>query len=423
MRMAGLWPRDIGGYECHRVRKGGDLGHVNPSRSHLNRRLLGSEGWAQQVHEEVQKMKLENHANELEMLQRRRRRRELERRLAEGPRGPWRATRHGPMREIILTANREWFDDDLTGFLGENGPTREEQFQALAVAWLTEHFGADCVHARADRDEEAYHIHAVILPRATTKDGRRMLQPSVHPMIRDYEKAQDSVGAWFAAAKIGLTRGERRKQAIRNALQHNADVREAQAKGEIPPGELVEVPKHRKHVSPRKWREAQERALAEHDRDLATRGKEIVAREATVSDREAAAEAKSNEAAQVLRIAADVAEGRGEIEEPEDTGAPSERKKHPSSDMSKPALASRLFGRALTTLRAKARAEAREELSRAFAEIKAADEAILAVAKLLPEGLRGAVAEARRSLSQRIVAMTRRQKEWRDRRQDSDPRS
>ena len=91
--------------------------------------------------------------------------------------------------------------------------------------------------------------------------------------------------------------------------------------------------------------------------------------------------------------------------------------------MSKPALASRLFGRALTTLRAKARAEAREELSRAFAEIKAADEAILAVAKLLPEGLRGAVAEARRSLSQRIVAMTRRQKEWRDRRQDSDPRS
>ncbi|NDR57303.1 plasmid recombination protein [Aliiruegeria sabulilitoris] len=267
MRMQGLWPTKLGGFESHRLRKGGDLGHVDRSRSRLNRRLLGSATWAQEALGEIREMRAENFAMELEKLRDRRRTSELERRLAEGPRDPWRATRHGPLREVILTVKREWFDADLTEFFGEGGPTREEQFEELAKAWLLKHFGADCVHARADLDEEAYHIHAVILPRATTKDGRRMLQPSVHPMIRSYEKAQDDVGAWFA--EIGLKRGEKRKQAIRDALEHNKKVRKAQQAGEKAPGELVEVPKHRRHVSPRKWREEQDRKLA--DRDISSR--------------------------------------------------------------------------------------------------------------------------------------------------------
>jgi hypothetical protein len=43
MRMEGMFPKDIGGFERHRIRKGGDLGHVDPSRAHLNRRLIGKE--------------------------------------------------------------------------------------------------------------------------------------------------------------------------------------------------------------------------------------------------------------------------------------------------------------------------------------------------------------------------------------------
>lgn len=81
-------------------------------------------------------------------------------------------------------------------------------------------------------------------------------------MILDYVSGQDSVGAWFKAADIGLVRGERRKQQIREALEHNASVREAQAAaapGEVV-AELVAVPEHRRHVSPRKWRDEQERA-------------------------------------------------------------------------------------------------------------------------------------------------------------------
>ncbi|MCQ0091301.1 hypothetical protein [Roseovarius sp. M141] len=70
-------------------------------------------------------------------------------------------------------------------------------------------------------DEQAYHIHAVIMPRATVqKYGVEcsVLQPSIHPLIKDYEAAQDSVGVWFAP--LNLVRGERRKQAIRDALNN-----------------------------------------------------------------------------------------------------------------------------------------------------------------------------------------------------------
>jgi hypothetical protein len=123
------------------------------------------------------------------------------------------------MRELILTANKDWFaefeiTDDRIDFTA-----RQRSFEAVATKWLQDNFGNDVVHARADHDEAAYHIHAVIMPRHTvvSKTGRRkrMLQPSIHPLIADYEKAQDSVGEAFSV--LGLTRGERRAEAIRAA--------------------------------------------------------------------------------------------------------------------------------------------------------------------------------------------------------------
>jgi hypothetical protein len=42
-------------------------------------------------------------------------------------------------------------------------PIREDQLQTLAIEWLLKEFGEDCVHARVNRDEEAYRIHAVIV--------------------------------------------------------------------------------------------------------------------------------------------------------------------------------------------------------------------------------------------------------------------
>ena len=247
MRMAGLRPENLIGYEFHRQRRGGDQSNIDPMRSHLNRRLIGDEDWASTALAEIREMQAENFANELEKLERRRRKTEMERRFAEGPRDPWVASRHGPMREIILTANRKWFE--------AAGPAGEAKFEELAIGWLVEHFGEDCVHARADLDEEVYHVHAVIMPRAVAKDGRRLLQPSKHAMIRDYEAAQDSVGDWFA--ELGLVRGKREAKDIRNAARFNAQIRADAASGapDLLLRAEVEVPKRRRHVSPRKWRE------------------------------------------------------------------------------------------------------------------------------------------------------------------------
>jgi len=52
---------------------------------------------------------------------------------------------------------------DLSALLGNRGPIREDQLQTLAIEWLLKEFGEDYVHARVNRDGEAYRIHAVIV--------------------------------------------------------------------------------------------------------------------------------------------------------------------------------------------------------------------------------------------------------------------
>ncbi|MCP4824056.1 MAG: Pre (Mob) type recombination enzyme, partial [Shimia sp.] len=175
----------------------------------LNRRLIGGEDWAQRAIAEIDDMRVENFAKELEGLKKRRRKAELVKRVVEGPKDPWRGTRHGPLREVIITAHQDWFASiDLRNMDDLFGESREERFEQKALAWLKDSFGEDVIHARADLDETTYHIHAIVMPRCESKDGRKMLQPSKHPLIKDYEKAQDSVGEWFS--ELGLKRGERR---------------------------------------------------------------------------------------------------------------------------------------------------------------------------------------------------------------------
>ncbi|QFT61565.1 plasmid recombination protein [Roseivivax sp. THAF30] len=416
LRMTGLWPKDLGGYEGHRTRKGGDLGHVDKTRSKDNRRLLGSVGWAREVQDEVREMATENFADELDKLKRRRRKSELHKRITEGPRDPWRATQHGPMREVILTVNRKWFEagnaktspetrqaaqptapgfQPIDELFGDEGEARalnrhEAQFEELAVAWLQEHFGEDVVHARADLDEEAYHIHAVILPRARTKDGRHMLQPSKHAMIEDYELAQDSVGAWFS--QIGLVRGEKRAKAIRDAIEKNATRR-----GDAP---KVDVPEKRQHVSPRDWRRKEERKLS-------TRASELETREGVVAQRE-------SEADEVLDLATAVASGDIDLveraEAPSNEEPASESGPSPKPASEKPASprlqkARTLFRKALARLRGEAQEAARRSVARDVEEIRKADDTIVEIASKLPSSARETIAGLRKGLTKRLLGL------------------
>lgn len=403
MRMQGLWPENIGGFEKHREREGGDLGHVDPTLSAQNQRLLGEANWAQLAHQEIRRMRWENHAKELAKLEKRRRTTELQRRLAEGPRDPWRPTRHGPMREIILTAHADWFKVQDGDPFSDDYETREAAFQRLAVKWLEKTFGEDCVHARADRDEKTFHIHAVILPRAVAKDGRRMLQPSKHDAIRYYEKAQDDVGAWFAAADRGLTRGERRKKKVREAIKHNEKLREAQREGRRLEEAEEPLPEYRQHLSPRNWREEQECKLVEREASVQGREDALAENEMSVVERERIASEKERDADEVLTVAKALADG--DLGCAEGDQAPDETQDSvPTKD--KPTLARRLFGRALVRLRQDEREAARTELKEAFDEVSRADDAIVRIANLLPMGLREQVASARKSLTRSIMALT-----------------
>lgn len=411
LRFQGLWPENLSGFEKHRKRGGGDLGHIDPALSPANRRLLGQADWAQSLWDDIEDMRLGNFVKELASLKKRRRKKDLERRLAEGPQDPWRATRHGPLREVILTVNAKWFERTLDGFWGDLGMSREDVFEFLSKQWLVENFGEDCRHASADVDEKAYHIHAVIAARKVTPDGRHMLQPSARKLIKNYEKAQDSVGKFFGEAGIDLTRGVRRKQALRNALEHNRMVRAAMKDGTATKDDLVELPEYRQHVSPRKWREQQEIELAERDIAQAAKERGLREREDALAGRETAADKKHAEAVTVLGIAEGVAEGRVDVLTGDD---------EPGTGLVGKARA--VFGKAIDRLRASARTEAREELSDAFDQIRAADDAIVEIARTLPDGLRDRVVKARKGLTRSIVGLTRKSREWLGRPNPDEPR-
>ena len=400
LRFAGLHPSNLKRLEMHARRAGGDLGQCDPVKMEMQKTtppLIGGDNWVAETISKVEEMREANFADELDALIKRNRQKDLDRRIVEGPHDPWRPTRHGPMRELILTVNKDWFNADPAAVFdeGDEHNQRIQDFERLGLEWLRHEFGDDVVYARADHDEAAYHIHAVILPRVEIemtrtdkKTGekrviatRRMLQPSKFEIIKDYEKAQDSVGEWFAP--LGLVRGERRKDEFRRAMKA----------GEVPP------PK-RQHVHTALWRRQEEIRLA---------------REATLLQKQQAnAAAKEHEAEEIIHYADQVASGEIEIE---DDPSESDDLKPPTGQPAPvPSLgfarARKAFQTALTRLRKreqkKAEAAAEAKVFDAMQDIKAADQVILNIAAMLPAGLRERIAIARKSLTAKIMGLDRR---------------
>ncbi|WP_417808326.1 hypothetical protein [Thioclava sp.] len=132
---------------------------------------------------------------------------------------------------------------------------------------------------------------------------------------------------------------------------------------------------YERHVSPRKWREAQETQLAERERGLAQAEMVMAAGRSDLATKVEDAECMQLNAQAGLAGAQDLAQGRVDVlcddtdDNPAQTGpaAPPEHR------------AKRIFGRALVVVRARARKETRTELSSEFEEIKGADTAILEI--------------------------------------------
>lgn len=290
LRFADMTPARIALFEAHRLRRGESGGHVDPSQR--NRLLISSENWASETLQLIERMRRQNHLIEAEALRKRGRAKALDAVLERGPQDPWDARATGPMREVILTAHQDWFRSGETSLsrVGLARNPREIEFEKTAIKWLKANFGEDVVHARADHDETTYHVHAVIVPAKKMlkrqkgaaepelpvpgedlfthhgKPCKVQLVASKHPLLRNYELAQDSVGLAFAS--VGLRCGTRHWAATKQAMNEGRrpDTRPA-------------------HKAAHVWRAEQEAALKKQRAEHAQKEAELKALEATLATR------------------------------------------------------------------------------------------------------------------------------------------
>ncbi|MFC3086759.1 hypothetical protein [Tabrizicola soli] len=249
LRFEPMFPRDLKRREMHGNRRGGDLTHIRAHLSHLNWQEIGGPDWIDRLNARIAQAAQENLQEEIDARTRKGRHKEAREVSRRGLVDPWKYTRLGPLREGVLTVNKRWLGG--TG-LEEWDLRRVFDFLDSAMDFLTENFPGDqLLEVHADVDEEAFHLHFVAgvwVEKVSENRGRqRLLQPSANPLIARYEHAQDVAGEAFLA--LGIHRGERRAEAVRQAL----------AAG-------LEVPEPRRHIPPSEWRREQRR-LALEDRD------------------------------------------------------------------------------------------------------------------------------------------------------------
>ena len=327
LRFASMHPSALARFEMHAARRGGDLSHVDVSKTLQNKLLIGGPDWRKKLEDEIEAARAENLAEELEALLRRKRKKERQARLLKGLCDPWQPSDGGPLREVILTANRLWFEEKPDPASG-TGVNRRAMFEARAVEWLLSRFPGQVAHARSEEDEMTFHIHAVIAPWKVDTTQRRgtqkLLVPTANPILENYQVAQDDVGTFFGS--IGLVRGKQTKDEQRAVIERKRRrerirTRIRKAGGEVPeplreendpriPALLPHVPApvwwkgERKRIELENLRLVQEKARAEAE---ATR---LAHREAELRDQEAKVQAREQDAIGVVEIAEAIAEGR-----------------------------------------------------------------------------------------------------------------
>lgn len=274
LRYKEMFPAAMARMALHARRTGGDLDHVALEHSHRNRVYAGPD-FARQVRAEIRAMQTANRDAEVAALRARKRRKEADRREAEGLADPWKAATHGPLREAIVTARWDFFEapDDapesdilVTHGRDELGATVARRlsiekiaaFEASGRAFFAAHFPGQVRHLRLDLDEESPHFHALLMVTVEKTSARRgtqrLIQPSANPLLKNYEHAQDVAGLHFA--QIGLTRGQEGAAARRKARAADRP-----------------APKDRAHLSPRAFRDRRAAAIAAREASAAQAAK------------------------------------------------------------------------------------------------------------------------------------------------------
>lgn len=296
LRFASVYPSALSRIEMHAKRSGGPLEHVELEFIHRNKVYVGPT-FAEELRGEIRKLAGKNRDEEVAALLARKRKKDAAARQERGLVDPWHGNSEGPIREMIVTAHKEYFfaddmsdaDDLLTTYgIGEDGRTivnvlsnkKIEAFEAASLEFFDTYFPGSVRHLRLDLDEEAPHFHAVIFETVEKMNKARgsqtLVQPSANPLIADYELAQDVAGEHFS--RIGLVRGAKRAEATRGAKE-----------ADLP------IPDSARHVSPREYRDARARAIRQKETSLREQQQDLDLRKAeTFMDEIAADNARAD---------------------------------------------------------------------------------------------------------------------------------
>ncbi len=289
-RVQPLHPRDLSGVRFHGERTGGDLSHITPPEHYDTEGrdapmvfLFDEAGrpiddpdrdWVGKIRDEVKEAAAFNTAQQVGELERAGKGARARRRAKEGDKPPYRSQGPGPLREVLVSVNAEWFDK-AGGQPGQWDQAKVKAWSVEALRFVQDEWGPALRYARIDFDEDGPHLHAVAAPwvKMKTPNGaeQKVMVPRKFRASEDLEKAQDRAGAAFA--HLGLVRGERRAEARRQAV----------AEGKQP------EPK-RQHVPPRRWRQ-----------QMATKAAALEARERALEGREKAVEGDAHKVLQAAR--------------------------------------------------------------------------------------------------------------------------
>lgn len=280
LRFEEMFPNAAARMLMHAKRSGGPLDHVEMAFVDRNRIYVG-EDFAADVKAEILEMMHKNRDEEVAALIQNKRPKQARDRAELGLVDPWKASENGPLREAVLTANKDFFlalpgtpDHEVmltygTDRLGNSvvnrlSKAKIEEFAEAGHEYFNTRFPGAIRHLRLDLDEEAPHFHALIVQRTEKTSGRRgkqlLIQPTSHPLLKSYEMAQDDAGEFFSS--IGLVRGERTAKARREAREQGAS-----------------APAPTRNVSPREHREARARYIAEAEQEIEERSRELDRRE------------------------------------------------------------------------------------------------------------------------------------------------
>ncbi len=176
LRFKGMRPRNIWRFLMHDRRRGGDLLHIDPTVTHLNGVLFGEPDWDDRLKSEIRAARERNFAEKIRALEAKSRKKDATTVRGLGPSNPWNACREGPLREGIITVNKDWFGG---AGIAKWDKGKVAEFKARAMDFLQENFpDGQLRYASGHADEEAFHIHFVVAvwrEKVSKHSGRQVL--------------------------------------------------------------------------------------------------------------------------------------------------------------------------------------------------------------------------------------------------------